>query len=103
MDVCARIFDTSDGEEALIQEVTDRGCGGRAHLCGQNGVDRESIAQGSPERLTESRTCGSNFDTLWTWLNETVGACEAETWEASVDRLRRWFDWEYDYSPPAAE
>jgi hypothetical protein len=37
-----------------------------------------------------------DFDSLWRWLQSTVAHCEAETWLACVDQLRRWFDWEYD-------
>lgn len=37
-----------------------------------------------------------DFDTMWAWLNTTVDACVADTWSNSVDRLRRWFRWEYD-------
>lgn len=37
-----------------------------------------------------------DFGVLWAWLEATVRACEAGTWDESVERLRRWFRWEYD-------
>lgn len=37
-----------------------------------------------------------DFNDLWRWLERTVAACEAETWPACVEKLQRYFDWEYD-------
>lgn len=37
-----------------------------------------------------------DWTTLWSWLDRTVRACLAPTWDESVQRLRRWFRWEYD-------
>jgi hypothetical protein len=37
-----------------------------------------------------------DFDDLFRWLERTVASCEAETWHACVDKLRLYFDWEYD-------
>lgn len=37
-----------------------------------------------------------DHDDLWRWLERTVEACEAETWPACVEKLQRWFGWEYD-------
>jgi hypothetical protein len=37
-----------------------------------------------------------NYGDLWDWLERTVAKCEADTWNASVGELRRYFDWEYD-------
>jgi hypothetical protein len=39
-----------------------------------------------------------NYDDLWSWLTATVEACEADTWEGSVELLQRNFHWEYDYT-----
>lgn len=37
-----------------------------------------------------------DFGNLWRWLERTVAECEADTWLASVENLRRYFAWEYD-------
>ena len=37
-----------------------------------------------------------DFENLWRWLETTVEACTADTWPASVENLRRYFNWEYD-------
>jgi hypothetical protein len=37
-----------------------------------------------------------DFADLWRWLERTVAECKGETWTASVERLRRYFGWEYD-------
>jgi hypothetical protein len=37
-----------------------------------------------------------DYDSLWRWLEGKVAVCEAETWPACVEKLRRYFDWEYD-------
>ena len=37
-----------------------------------------------------------DFGDLWNWLESTVAKCEKEDWLASVESLRRYFDWEYD-------
>lgn len=39
-----------------------------------------------------------DYDVLWKWMEDRVEACTAETWEASVERLQKWFRWEYDYA-----
>jgi hypothetical protein len=36
-----------------------------------------------------------NFHDLWRWLETTVAKCEDETWNGCVDRLQRYFNWEY--------
>lgn len=39
-----------------------------------------------------------SFAELWQWLETTVAKCEKDTWSASVESLRLYFDWEYqDY------
>jgi len=37
-----------------------------------------------------------DFDDLWRWLERTVASCEADSWSACVENLRRHFAWEYD-------
>ncbi|WP_394829153.1 Imm8 family immunity protein [Pendulispora albinea] len=37
-----------------------------------------------------------NFEDLWRWLERTVSKCEAETWNACVEKLRIYFQWEYE-------
>ncbi|MDE1461051.1 Imm8 family immunity protein [Spartinivicinus poritis] len=37
-----------------------------------------------------------DYDNLWAWLVKTVKSCESNTWNASVEKLRLHFDWEYD-------
>jgi len=37
-----------------------------------------------------------DFGDLWRWLEQTVAKCEEKSWPASVECLRRYFDWEYD-------
>jgi hypothetical protein len=37
-----------------------------------------------------------DFGELWSWLEATVQGCEAGTWPECVERLRRYFSWEYD-------
>lgn len=39
-----------------------------------------------------------DYDELWRWLEKTVASCQADTWSESVDRLRRYFDYEFDYT-----
>ena len=39
-----------------------------------------------------------NFEDLMTWLDSTVSSCQGDSWSASVEKLRRFFDWEYDAS-----
>lgn len=42
-----------------------------------------------------------DFDDLWRWIERTVASCEAETWPACVENLRRYFAWEYEnYKEP---
>jgi hypothetical protein len=36
-----------------------------------------------------------DFDDLWRWLERTVQSCAADSWSASVEKLCRYFDWEY--------
>ncbi len=38
-----------------------------------------------------------DYNYLWSWLVKTVKSCEADTWLSSVEKLRLYFDWEYDY------
>lgn len=37
-----------------------------------------------------------DYDDLWRWLERTVASCEAETWRECVEKLQRYFHWEYD-------
>lgn len=37
-----------------------------------------------------------DFDSFWNWLERTVRSCEAETWPACVEKLRRHFGWEFE-------
>jgi len=37
-----------------------------------------------------------DFGDLWRWLEKIVSECEAESWPASVQRLQRYFDWEFE-------
>lgn len=50
------------------------------------------IAQ--PPLLVMSRY---DFNDLWQWLERTVESCRADTWPESVEKLRRYFQWEFDY------
>ncbi len=36
------------------------------------------------------------FDDLWSWLSETIKSCESDTWLASVEKLKKYFQWEYE-------
>ncbi|QTD48278.1 hypothetical protein J3U87_22085 [Sulfidibacter corallicola] len=36
------------------------------------------------------------FEELWRWLVQIVESCESETWLSSVDKLKRYFCWEYE-------
>jgi hypothetical protein len=40
--------------------------------------------------------CRYDFDALWRWLEKTVSQCDAPTWPECVQKLQRYFDWEYD-------
>ncbi|MBH0776403.1 Imm8 family immunity protein [Nocardia bovistercoris] len=58
-------------------------------------------ASGEPELIAQSPLLvirRFDYDTLWSWLERTVAACEAPTWDESVERLRRHFRWEFDYA-----
>jgi hypothetical protein len=37
-----------------------------------------------------------NYNDLRQWLEQTVAKCEEETWNACVEHLRLYFDWEYE-------
>ncbi len=37
-----------------------------------------------------------DFAVVSEWLHATVSGCEASTWQACVERLRRYFRWEYE-------
>lgn len=37
-----------------------------------------------------------DYDALWAWLERTVASCEADSWTACVESLRRYFGWEYE-------
>jgi hypothetical protein len=37
-----------------------------------------------------------NFKEIWKWLEQTILSCEGETWLECVERLRYYFDWEFD-------
>ncbi|MCP3142940.1 Imm8 family immunity protein [Pyxidicoccus xibeiensis] len=37
-----------------------------------------------------------DYDDLWTWLERTVAACEAESWHHVVEKLRLHFKWEFE-------
>lgn len=37
-----------------------------------------------------------DFADLWAWLERTVTSCEADSWTACVENLRRYFAWEYE-------
>ncbi|GHG77828.1 Imm8 family immunity protein [Comamonas sp. JC664] len=37
-----------------------------------------------------------DFNNLFGWLEQTVASCEADSWMACVEKLRLYFDWEYD-------
>lgn len=39
---------------------------------------------------------GYDYPELSRWLERTVASCEADTWPQCVEKLRRWFRWEYD-------
>lgn len=36
------------------------------------------------------------YSELWQWLEATVTMCSSGTWPECVERLRRYFNWEYD-------
>lgn len=38
-----------------------------------------------------------DFDAIRRWLENRVARCEASDWIEVVERLRRHFDWEYEY------
>lgn len=37
-----------------------------------------------------------DFDNLWRWLEERVATCDGNTWPEIVEKLRLYFEWEYD-------
>jgi Immunity protein 8 len=37
-----------------------------------------------------------DFHLLWDWLEKTVASCEDVSWLLCVEKLRRYFNWEYD-------
>jgi hypothetical protein len=75
----------------------------------KKGADRFSIRLATPAGLSKLDSHNGiiavrpllivdsyDYDTLWRWLTETVKSCEAETWNSSIDKLRIYFDYEYD-------
>jgi hypothetical protein len=75
----------------------------------KKGADRFSIRLATPAGLSKLVSHNGiiavrpllivdsyNYDNLWFWLTETVKSCEEETWSSSVEKLRMYFDWEYD-------
>ena len=70
------------------------------------GFEYFTIQVASPQALAELAESGDDLilagphllvvrrwdaDALYNWLDDTVQSCEAETWELSVERLRRFF------------
>jgi hypothetical protein len=39
-----------------------------------------------------------DYDDLLAWLEKTVASCQADTWNESVEKLKRYFHWEFEYS-----
>ena len=37
-----------------------------------------------------------SYEVVLSWIRAVVAGCEADTWEASVEKLRLYFNWEYD-------
>jgi hypothetical protein len=73
-----------------------------------SGTDDFFVRVATPAGLADDDTVGViaqralivvsvyDADVLWTLLQNTVASCEADTWLASVEKLRRFFNWEYD-------
>jgi hypothetical protein len=73
------------------------------------GADTFSVRVATPLGLAELKDRGGiiacralvvmrrySFDDLYNWLEATVASCEDDTWSACVDRLRLYFDWEFE-------
>lgn len=37
-----------------------------------------------------------NFDEIWYSLEKIITSCEDDSWPLCVEKLRKYFDWEYD-------
>ena len=37
-----------------------------------------------------------DYQELWKWLSETIKSCEKQTWAECVEKLLRYFDWEFE-------
>lgn len=37
-----------------------------------------------------------DYENLAKWLEATVAECDSEVWTEAVEKLRRYFDWEFD-------
>lgn len=73
------------GDEFVVQVVTP---GGLAELEDRDGV----IAQGPLLVLRQY-----DFDLLFDWLQRTVSACEADDWKSSIEKLKRYFRYEFEF------
>jgi hypothetical protein len=56
--------------------------------------DKNSIIAQSPILVMRR----FDFDELWNWLEKTVVSCQGDTWPESVEKLKRYFKWEFEYS-----
>ncbi|WP_286968842.1 Imm8 family immunity protein [Flavobacterium sp. UBA4854] len=37
-----------------------------------------------------------NFDHIWNSLEEIIASCQDDSWSLCVEKLKKYFDWEYD-------
>lgn len=75
----------------------------------KEGADRFSIKLATPVGLSKLASRdgiiavrpllivdGYSYDNFLSWLKTTVKSCEGDTWNSSVEKLKMYFDWEYD-------
>jgi hypothetical protein len=91
--------DPDDVAEELMLDIGSRG---------NRGTDNFTLRVATPKGLSRSPSergiiaarllvmARYDYDDLWSWLEKTVEACEAETWLDCVAKLSRYFFWEYE-------
>lgn len=98
-----RVWDPIDPESIAVRVNIDIGEANR------KGTERFSIGIATPKGLSKNEPINGilatspllvvdsyDYNNLWNWLNDTIKSCESDTWNESVEKLRRHFDYEYD-------
>jgi len=93
-------LDSADVAEELMLHIGARGTKGADNFTlrvatptGLSGLPSERGIIATRPLLVMARY---DYEDLWSYLEETVKECEAETWLDCVAKLGRYFRWEYE-------